>query len=98
MTPQIIKKSRGSHTNKSADDIHLVLDALRHTYNNSVDLVHIISGDGDYIPVIKEIMRQGKRVWVSALSSGLNPNIESAVDEFFILDSKFFEDEDYVQF
>ncbi|WP_353889434.1 NYN domain-containing protein [uncultured Paraburkholderia sp.] len=40
-----------------------------------VDEVCILSGDGDYLPAIREAMRRGIRVYVGAFSSGLNSRL-----------------------
>ena len=45
-----------------------------------------MTGDGDYIPLIQEIMRQGKQVIVGALSNGLNPKLRVVADNFIDLD------------
>ena len=71
-------------------DITLAIDALRHTHSNHVDRIVLYSGDGDYVPLVKEIMRAGKQVVVGALSSGLNPEMRLVADQFIDLDEWFF--------
>jgi uncharacterized LabA/DUF88 family protein len=89
INPHIFKKqSRGAKT-KSVD-INLVTDLLRHTYNRSVDEVLILTGDGDYLPTIHEVMRQGVRVVVGAFSSGLDIRLRTQTDEFIDLDPMCF--------
>lgn len=89
VVPKVFKKSKRSAKTKSVD-INLTTDLLRSAYNDTADRFVVISGDGDYIPVYEEVMRQGKRVTVGALSSGLNPLIRSRVDLFVDLDPIFF--------
>lgn len=89
LVPHVFTKERKSAKTKSVD-INLTIDALRHTYNDTLDTAYICSGDGDYLPLITEIMRQGKRVIVWAFSSGLNPQLPSAADGFANLDKYFF--------
>ena len=60
------------------------------SYHRDVDTVFLLSGDGDYLPLVKEIMRTGTQVWVGAFSDGLNPKIPSAVDRFIDLDQILF--------
>lgn len=79
------KKQRGRHV-----DIQLTLDALHAAYNNPVDGILIGSGDGDFIPVVKEIGRTGKQVYVAAFSSGLNKQLPIFADDFVDLDKMFF--------
>ena len=89
LCPRVFKKEKKKSKTKSVD-INITIDALRHTYNNSVDIIFLLTGDGDYIPLIKEIMRQGKLVILGAFSSGLNPDLSHIVDDFFSLDDMFF--------
>ena len=85
LVPHTFKKEKGSAKIKSVD-INMTIDALRHTYNDSIDALFLLSGDGDFVPLIEEVMRQGKRVMVGAFSSGLNPRMENVGDDFVLLD------------
>ena len=90
LNPHIYKKEHHRHKNKSVD-INITIDALRHTYNKSVRRVYLMSGDGDYIPLIQEIMRHGVSVKVGAFSSGCNNELKYIADDFRYLDDKYFE-------
>ncbi len=92
LNPHIFKKHKRGDKTKSVD-INLVTDLLRHTYNHSVDEVCLLTGDGDYLPTIHEVMRQGVRVYVGAFSSGLDVRLRTQTDEFIDLDPMFFEPE-----
>ncbi len=48
----------------------------------SIELLFLARGDGNYLPLLEEIMRQGKEVYVAALSSGLAQSLRSSVDDF----------------
>ena len=85
LCPHIFKKDKHNQESKSVD-INLTIDALRHTYNDTIDTLYLFSGDGDYIPLIREVMRQGKKVIVGALSSGLSPSLKTVADGFINLD------------
>ena len=89
INPHIFKKGSRTYRNKSID-INITIDALRHTYNNSIDTIYLLSGDGDYLPLIEEIMKQGKSVFIGAFSNGLNPALEYTSDDFINLDEIFF--------
>jgi uncharacterized LabA/DUF88 family protein len=67
------------------------VDILTNSFNNNLDTVFIVSGDGDYAPVLEEVIRHGKKIYVAALSSGLNPKLRDIADKFYDLDAKFFE-------
>ena len=86
VVPKVFKKL--SQSQKSASvDINIAVDVLRHAYNKSVDVVLLLSGDGDFIPVIREAMRAGVKVIVGALSSGLAKEIVGVCDDFVDLDA-----------
>lgn len=87
--PRVFKKSKKEAKAKGVD-IQLTVDILTHTYQNNLDVVYLISGDGDYLPVISEAMRNGKQVYLAALSEGLNPKLKNSTDKFVDLDPIFF--------
>ena len=87
---KVLKKVRTARGGKGVD-IQLTVDVLSNTYQNNLDVVYLISGDGDYAPLIAECQRQGKIVFVAALSSGLNPSLPVVADRFIDLDNCFLE-------
>lgn len=72
-------------------DLQISIDVIRTAHLQSIDIIYILSGDGDYIPLIQEASRYGKEIWLSAFSSGLHPKIRHHVDVFKSLDELFFE-------
>ncbi|MCG8038560.1 MAG: NYN domain-containing protein [Candidatus Thiodiazotropha taylori] len=93
LVPYVYKKNKNGMKTKSVD-INLTIDALRYAYGDSVDQIIIMSGDGDYIPVLREIMGRGKMVQAIALSNGLNPEIKYNVDDLIIIDDYIFSNEE----
>ena len=90
MCPHVFKKEAKSKKTKIVD-ISICIDALRHSHHGHADAIYLLSGDGDYLPLIEEVMRNGTQVWLGAFSSGLNPKLPAAVDRFVDLDPIFFE-------
>lgn len=90
LLPRTFKKEKRSSKTKSVD-INLTVDALRAARTGACEAIMILSGDGDYLPLIEEIMRHGVQVWVMAFSCGLNKALMHAPDDFFDLDAMFFE-------
>lgn len=90
LTPCIFQKPK----NRKAKgvDIQLTVDILTHAYQDNCDVIYIMSGDGDYVPVIAEVQRLGKLVYVSAFSSGLSPQIRIMADRFQCLDPWYFQE------
>lgn len=88
--PVIFKKSRKDQKSKGID-IQMSVDILSHVYQDNVDAIALFTGDGDYLPIISEAVRRGKRVFVSAFSDGLNPKLREVADSFHELDARYFE-------
>lgn len=89
LTPCVFKKQKQSAKAKGVD-IALTVDVLGHVHHDNVDTVILLSGDGDYLPLIKEVQRSGKQCFVSAFSDGLNPSLRKTADSFFLLDEAMF--------
>lgn len=89
LRPRVFKKEGKSVKTKSVD-INLTVDALRHALDPRIDAVLLLSGDGDYLPLLREIANRGKQVWLAAFSSGLNKHLKFEADEFIDLDALFF--------
>ena len=68
----------------------MTVDILTHVYQNNLDAVYLISGDGDYKPVIETVVRNGKHLYLAAFSSGLNPSLPHLADRFTLLDTYYF--------
>jgi uncharacterized LabA/DUF88 family protein len=51
----------------------------------------LVTGDGDFLPIIKEAIRHGKQVYLAAFSTGLNKKLLNHVDHFIDLDKVYFE-------
>lgn len=89
LTPQVFWKPK-DRSGKGVD-IQMTVDILTNVYQNNLDAVFLLSGDGDYAPVVAECKRMGKQVFVSALSSGLSPSLRLSADYFMDLDGQFFQ-------
>lgn len=89
LVPRVYHKASKSRKTRNVD-INIVIDMMRAAHTNSVELLMLLSGDGDYIPVIEECMRQGKTVWCCSFSSGLHPSLPSSVDLYETLDDILF--------
>lgn len=90
LVPHVFKKEKKSQKSRLVD-IHMTIDAMRHSFSEGIDQVFLLTGDGDFYEVIREVMKRGKAVYVAAFSSGLDQRIPSLVDKFVDLDRIFFE-------
>ena len=89
LTPHVFKKDKQTARAKGVD-IQLTVDVLNHVHEDHVDTVYLMSGDGGYKPLIEEVRRSGKQVYLSAFSDGLDESLVNIVDDFYCLDGTVF--------
>jgi uncharacterized LabA/DUF88 family protein len=66
---------------KKADwDVGIAVDAIKTSL--SVDTIVLISGDGDYVPLVEYLINHGKRVEAMAFGKSTSSKLREAVDEF----------------
>lgn len=72
--------------NKKGDwDVGIAMDAI--AFGPKLDVVVIISGDGDYVPLIEHLKRAiGCRVEVAAFGKSTSAKLKEAADSFLDLD------------
>jgi uncharacterized LabA/DUF88 family protein len=75
-------------------DITLATDMLSHAHRNNYDVAVLVAGDGDYVPLVEAVKREGQQVTVWFVKDGLNPELRAAADHFWDLGQLLFEDED----
>jgi len=65
-------------------DVGIAVDAIR--ASSSADVIILISGDGDFIPLIEYLKNQGKRVEVLAFGRSTSSKVKEEADEFIDLE------------
>jgi uncharacterized LabA/DUF88 family protein len=69
---------------KKADwDVGIVIDAVRTA--PSVDAIVLVSGDGDFIPLVEYLKNQGKQTEVIAFGRSASSRLKEAADDFLDL-------------
>lgn len=89
LVPRIFHKDSKSRKTRNVD-INIVIDMMRAAHQSSVEQLVLLSGDGDYLPLVEECMRMGKPTWMCSFSSGLHEAIPTSVDLYETLDDVFF--------
>ena len=70
---------------KKADwDVGIAVDAIK--ASDGVDVIVLISGDGDYVPLVDYLKNHGKRVEVIAFGKSTSSKLREAADEFIDLE------------
>ncbi len=69
---------------KKADwDVGLAIDAIR--LSKLVDVIIIMSGDGDFIPLVEYLKNQGSQVEVMAFGKSASSRLRESADDFLDL-------------
>ena len=88
--PRVHKKPGNSRKTKIVD-VDITMDVMRAALEMPVDGIYLLSGDADYLTLVREITRTtAKQVYVAAFSSGLAKELRSAAEQFIDLDQWFF--------
>lgn len=88
---EVFKKIKREAKAKGVD-IALTKDLLSHAFLNNYDVAILIAGDGDYVPLIKEVKRLGKVIYTVFFSeSGLNKELVLESDLFIDFSRTFFD-------
>ncbi len=67
---------------KKADwDVGIAVDAIK--ISPLLDVVIILSGDGDFLPLVEYLKHLGKQVEVAAFSKSTSSKLKESVDYFF---------------
>ena len=67
-------------------DVRLALELDDCSRETSCDNILLVSGDADFIPVVRRAQARGKKVQVAAFSNCLSHNLAAAADEVILLD------------
>ena len=75
--------------NKNSSDMKLTVDIMRHlfTLKQTINTFIIISSDSDYIPVISEIRKEGKKAIVVGYKGSTSKCLINSCDEFLTIEN-----------
>jgi len=80
--PTCLQEGQPNEKTKGVD-ISLTKDMLSHAFHKNYDAVGLVAGDADYIPLVEEVKRHGKVVYVVFFrSEGLSPELRRSADKF----------------
>ena len=91
LRPYVFKKSK-QETKSKGVDIQMTVDILANVYNDNTDTILLMTGDGDFLPLIKEISHAGKQIILASFNCGLNEKLLNEVDHYYELDKFYFEE------
>jgi uncharacterized LabA/DUF88 family protein len=70
------------------DDINLALDMLNDAWENKYDKAILISGDGDFAPLLKYVKNKNKKIEVISFFELASKNLLNEADKFSFIDKK----------
>lgn len=62
------------------DDIHIAVDMVKGTYENTFDIAILVSGDGDFVPAVKVVQEKGKSVENAYFPKSLSWHLKQECD------------------
>lgn len=80
-------KARSDGTRKADWDMGMAMEILDQL--EELEVVVLCSGDGDFVPLVQRLRREGKRVEVAAFRASTDDALIRAVDVFLPLDGRF---------
>jgi len=71
-------------------DINIAIDIISLAYENAYDTAVLVSGDGDFVPVVRKVKELGKNVELWAFRYSLAKSLKEELDQekVFYLDDK----------
>ena len=73
-------------------DVMITTDLISAAYGNHFDTAVLVSGDGDFTPVVEAVKKVGKHVVVASFENSLSHNLSDIADHVIFLDTVFFDD------
>lgn len=70
------------------DDIHLAIDMLKDAYEDKYDPAILMSGDGDFAPLVRYVKIKGKRVENYHFADNVSRALTKLCDENHTIDRK----------
>ena len=74
--------------NIKGDDIHLAIDMLKDAYENKYDKAILISGDGDFAPLVECVKKKGKKVDNYHFKDCISFDLLRECNASFVIDKK----------
>jgi uncharacterized protein (TIGR00288 family) len=74
-------------------DVRLAVEAMELIYNDSIDVIALVTRDADFKPILNKAMEMGKETIVFGAEPGLSSALKNSADYVVILNQEDFDDE-----
>ena len=88
----VVKSKLGAisgHTYKCNFDVEITMDVMKAVYDVKPDIVTIISGDSDYVPLVIELRKMGIYVETAAFRSSMSRQLSQRASGYICLDNYY---------
>ena len=89
--PRVFKKRNGK---SKGVEISLATEILGNAYKDNYDVAVLMAGDGDYVPMVEEVKRQGKILYVAFFAGaeqGVSDELRLASDWLVPIGTTYFD-------
>jgi len=69
-------------------DGRLIFEMIVGAQKDDYDVCILASGDRDYVPVVQEVKRLKKQVWVASFAASIAPSLKAIADDYIDLDAR----------
>jgi len=66
-------------------DVYMATTAMEAVFNDSIDIIALVTRDTDFLPVIQKTKEHGKRSVIVAVESGFSTALENAADQTILI-------------
>ena len=88
----VVKSKKGvisGHTYKCNFDVEIAMDVMKSVYEIKPDIVTIISGDFDFVPLVLRLREMGIYVEVASLRNSMSKQLASRSSGYICLDNYY---------
>jgi len=82
-----LERRPDGHKSEKGVDVKLAIDLIINSYQNNFDIAVLVSNDADFIPAIKEIQKQGKKVYNVSFKNTKSYNLNKVCNYTIMVDS-----------
>lgn len=72
----------GGEKDKESDvDVYMAVNAMDAVFNDSIDVIVLVTRDADFLPVIQKAKENGKETVIMGMSPGFSTALKNAADQ-----------------
>ncbi|MFB6147602.1 MAG: NYN domain-containing protein, partial [Candidatus Nanohaloarchaea archaeon] len=67
-------------------DVYMAANAMEAVYNDSIDIIVLVTRDADFLPVIQKAKEHGKETVIIGMNPGFSTALQNAADQVIELE------------